>query len=262
MLYANKFKRAVLVIGAVVVSLTWPLVANTQNPVDTTPGIEERLGSIIPGDIQLRDEQGRAVRLGDLLDKPTILNLGYFKCPGICSPLLSSLIEAVRGLDLQPGVDYQIITVSIDYTEGPELAREKKRNYLHSLPDFPPEQWPFLTGDSLNIDRLTRAVGFLFNKKGKDIAHPAAIVALSPEGKICRYIYGTEFLPFDLKMALLESSKGKIGPSVARVLKFCFSYDPQGRKYVFNLLRVVGVGILISSLGFVALIAYLSRKTG
>ncbi|RMF54421.1 MAG: hypothetical protein D6748_16425 [Calditrichaeota bacterium] len=122
------------------------------------------------------------------------------------------------------------------------------------------DDWWWLTGDSANIARITKSVGFNFKRDGDDFAHPAVLTILSPHGKIARYLYGITFNPYNLKLAILEATEERIGPSIAKVIQFCFSYDPEGRKYVFNLLKVVGVVTFVFAIGFVVTISYLSRK--
>lgn len=227
-------------------------------------GIDEKYGQIIPGDITLFDEYGRTVKLGDLIkNKPTIISLVYFRCPGICSPLLNGLTSTVDKLDLIPGKDYNLITVSFDTREDYIMAAEKKKNYFQTMKikKLSDGDWRFLTGDSLNIARLTDAVGFRFMKDGDNFIHAAVITVVSPSAKITRYLYGTDFLPFDLKMALMEASEGKTGTTIAKVVSLCFSYDAEGKKYVLNVTRIAGGGILFLLVVFgVVLVATRKKK--
>lgn len=210
-------------------------------------GIDERLGEYIPRDIPLYDETGAEVALGDLLEVPTILALVYYRCPGICNPLLGNIADVLRRLELKPVKDFVVVTVSFDQSDTPRLASEKKSNFLNTLPpDFPSAGWRFLTADSASIGRLTDAVGFKFKRDGDQFIHSASLIVLTSDGKIVRYLYGIEFLPFDFEMAIAEASKGKVGPTISRVLAYCYSYDPKGRKYVFNITKVAGTLGLIS----------------
>lgn len=228
---------------------------------ETEIGIDEHLGEFVPQNITLTDENDEEVELAVLLTSPVILNLVYYRCPGICSPLMSGIAEVVSKLDLEPGVDYSILTVSFDPTESPSLAADKKKNYLNAVAEgFPPEAWRFMTADSADIARLTEAVGFRYRKEGKEFLHTAALIVLSPEGKIARYVYGVTFLPFEVKMALLEASEGRVGPTVSRVLLYCFSYDPEGRTYVFNILKVSATVILFFAAAFIAFLTLGGRK--
>lgn len=227
------------------------LPAAAQGPA--APGLTERLGGAVPLDVVLRDEQGAPVRLGDALDKPTVLALVYFRCAGICSPLLNGLGDAVERTGLRPGRDFRILTVSFDDRDGPTVAETKRRNYLAGLSkDFPPEAWRFLTGDAAETKRLADAVGFGFRREGSEFVHPAALTILAPGGRITRYLYGITFLPFDLKMAIVEASEGRAVPTAARVLQLCYSYDPGGRRYFLDLTRLAGLGTLVALVLFAA----------
>lgn len=238
------------------------LSLSANEPEKEAPiGLNERLGHIINLDYTFLNEQGESVRLGDLVDRPTILNFVYYNCPGICTPLLSELQNMIDKVDLQPGKDYRILTISINEDETPELAVRKKANYLKGLKrPFPQEYWSWMTGDSANIKGLTDEVGFVFRRTGNDFAHPAALIVLSKSGKISRYLPGIAFNQFDVKMALLEASEGRVGPTIATVIKFCFSYDPAGRKYVFNFLKVVATLMIVFAVGFVVLISLTSKR--
>jgi len=236
------------------------LAARAQAPGPAV-GIDEHLGAQVPLDVALKDEQGREVKLGDLIDKPTVLTLNYFRCAGICSPLLNGIVDVVGKSDMVPGKDFQVLTVSFDPTDGPDLAARKKANYLKQLPvTVPPEAWRFLTGDGVQTRRLADAVGFGYRAETSaagttEYVHPAAIFILSPKGKVIRYMYGITYLPFDLKMAVSEANAGRPGPTINKLLKFCYSYDPQGRKYELNVTRVAGVLILLFAGVFAAAVA-------
>ncbi len=214
-------------------------------------GIDEKLGETVPLDLVLTDEKGRRVALGDLIDKPTILTLVYFRCSGLCSPLLNGVVDVLSRSDLEPGKAYQVITVSFDDRDGPELAAAKKANYLKQLKvTFPEGAWRFLTGDAATTRKLADSVGFRYRKEGEDFLHPASIFVLSPHGKIARYLYGITYLPFDLKMALLEASEERTGPTISKLLRFCYSYDPRGHRYFLNITRVAGLFTLLLIAGF------------
>lgn len=229
---------------------------------DEGPGINERLGQTIDPNIILFDENGDSVMFGDLVDKPLILAFVYYNCPGICTPLLNGLLKVVDQVDRVPGEDYKIITVSINEDDTPKVAQQKKSNHLAQLQqDFPPDQWHWLTGDSAGISKITQSAGFGFQRTGDDFAHGAALITVSGELKIARYLYGISFNPFDLKLALIEASENRFGPSIAKVIKFCFSYDPEGRSYVFNVTRISGIGILLTLIAFALYLRKTSVKT-
>lgn len=231
---------------------------------DPTPkpkvGIEEKLGSYVPLDMTLTDEDGNPILLSDVVTKPTILTFVYFRCPGICTPLLTDLAKTVEKMDLQPGQDYQIVTVSFDHTETADVAAEKRDNYLGTMRrPFPASAWRFFTGDSTTIAKLTGSAGFYFVRDHEDWIHAGALILLSPEGKITRYINGTAFLPFDVKMAVLEASHGTVSPTIANVLKFCFSYDPAGHTYALNVTRISLALILVLAAVFAVVFLILPR---
>lgn len=208
----------------------------------------EHLGQVLPGDVVLRDEEGNPVRLDALVDKPTILNFVYFDCPGVCTPLLNEVADILGKTDLDPRTDpFQILTVSFEPRDTPEVASEKRANYLAMLSrPLPKECWRFMTGDAADLARLTQAAGFSYKKAGFEYVHPGGLILLSPDRTIVRYLYGTQFLPFDFKMGIAEAAKGHVLPTTARLLTICFSYDPEGRTYVFNTMRVVGSSMLLT----------------
>jgi protein SCO1/2 len=208
-------------------------------------GVEEELGSRVPLEARFTDEEGRQLALGELIRGPTLLSLLYYRCPNACDLLLVGAAEAVRELSLEPGRDFTLLTVSIDERETPEDARRAKRIALASIQKpFPPEAWRFLTGSAESIDELADAVGIGFRRNGEEIDHPLALVVLSPEGRVTRYLLGSEFLPMDVHLSLLAAAKGTVGPTVARVMRFCLRYDAQNRRFVFNTLKVSAVVIL------------------
>jgi len=224
-------------------------------------GIDERLGHFVPLDLTFRDENGKPIVLRELIDRPTIFAPVFLSCPDVCSFLLSNLSATLNRLPGDPGKEFLILAVSFDETEGSLLALEKKNLYLKMIEKpFPEEAWRFLTGDRESILKLMDAVGFYFKREGKSFLHPVALIILAPDGKITRYLYGTEILPFDLRMALLEASEGRIGPTVSKVLRFCFSYDPKGRKYVFNTLKITGIVTLTFAFSFILFLVWRGRR--
>lgn len=226
-------------------------------------GIDEKLGQKVQGDISLIDETGRPVKLSELTDgKPVILTLVYYRCPGICSPLLTELTHVVDKLDLVIGKEYKIITVSFNTSEDYIMASEKKKNYFGLMKIKKPldSDWRFLTADSVNVARITDAVGFRYIREGNDFVHAGALTMLSPDLKITRYLYDTDFLPFDVKMALMEASEGKIGSPISKIAKLCYSYDAEGRKYVLNVTRIAGGGILFLVAVFAVILVVAKRK--
>jgi protein SCO1/2 len=216
-------------------------------------GIDEQLGKSIPLQEYFVDENGSKVHLKDLFTKPTVLSFVYYNCPGICSPLLMEMSDVINKSDLVAGVDYNVVSISMDELETPKDAMERKQTFFKALDkNIPPESWKFLTGDSATIKKVADAAGFYFKRNGKDFLHAGAFIFIDNNGKICRYLFpsysekrGFGILPFDFKMSVIETSEGKISPTMAKVLQFCFSYDPEGQTYVLNFTRIFGAGILI-----------------
>jgi protein SCO1/2 len=215
-------------------------------------GIDEQLGKIIPLQEYFVDENGNKVLLKDLFTKPTVFSFVYYNCPGICSPLLLELTNVINKTDLVIGVDFNVVVISMDELETPKDAVTKKQTFFQAFDkNVPPESWQFLTGDSATIKKIADAAGFHYKRKGKDFLHTGAFIFVDNKGKICRYLIpsytdrrGFGILPFDFKMAVLETSEGKISPTMAKVLQLCFRYDPQGKTYVLNLTQIFGAGIL------------------
>ncbi len=224
-------------------------------------GIYEHLDTYISDDLVFTDELYQEVNLKDAINKPTILVLVYYECPGICSPLLNGLADAMQKAEIELGTDYQVFTVSFSHTENPLLARKKKSTYSKLLTHGDTDKsWRFFTGDSVTISRLLDQVGFKVKKEGKEYIHPGSLIVLSPTAKITRYLYGsTYFLPFDLKMAVVEAQAERSGPTINKMLKYCFSYDPAGKKYVFNVTKVSGTIILLMALGLLSTMIF-NRK--
>jgi protein SCO1/2 len=224
-------------------------------------GIEEHLGSTVPLDAAFTLEDGSPTTLGALIRSPTILALVYYKCPNACDYLLTGMASVLKLLPATPGKDYQVITMSIDEHESIADAKSAKKIGLESIEaPFPPDAWRFLTGTEKDIRSVADAVGFHYVRNGADFDHPLGLVILSPKGTIVRYITGTDFLPVDLKMSIMEASTGTIGPTIAKVLRFCFSYDPQNRNFVFNTLKVTGIVTVILASGLVLYLVLASRK--
>jgi protein SCO1 len=243
--------------------LASPALARAEAPV-TPPldvGIDEKLGQTVPLDLMLIDEQGNRVSLKSLLDKPTLLTLNYFRCAGLCTPQLNGVAELLQRTDQIPGKDFQVLTVSFDPRDNAELATRKKDNYFKQLgPAMAKDAWHFMTGDPLSTKRLADSVGFRFAKHGDDYVHAGAIMVLSPEGKVTRYLYGVTYLPFDVKMAVAEATQGRTGPTIARFLKFCYSYDPSGRRYFLDITRVSAAFTILLATGFGVALAVTRKR--
>jgi protein SCO1 len=212
------------------------LIVNAQDDPEVT--IKEHLGDTIPMGIMFNNEMNQQVELRSIIHLPTILVFVYYDCPGICPEILSSVSDVIEHLDLVLGKDYQVITISFNDKDTPEASLDKKRTFLRKKSQPYAKDWVYLTGDSASIRAITNAVGYYFKQSGNDFMHPACITILSPAGKITRYLYGTQYLPFDVKMALVEAQKGQERPTINRILEYCFTYDPEGRRYTLQVTKI------------------------
>lgn len=241
-------KRYKLFFYVLIFSSLYNISIRAENKDDELEiGIVEHLDEYVPKDIRLFHEKLGSVSLGEIIDKPTIISFVYYRCPGLCSPLMDGIADVIDKSDLALGEDYQVLTISFDPREGLDLAKNKKANYINLMDkkEVASEHWNFFTSDSANIARLTGITGFKYKPQGNDFLHSAGLIFVSPDRKITRYLNGTSFLPFEFKMAVLETSKGQSGPTINKVLQFCYSYDPQGQQYVLNITRVFGALIMI-----------------
>jgi protein SCO1/2 len=207
--------------------------------------IEQKLGAQVPGDIAFADETGKTVRLADYFGtKPTILVLAYFRCPNLCDQTINSLLERLRHqkFSFTAGKEFQILTVSFDHRERPELAAAKKENYVLSYgrPGVA-SGWHFLTGEEANIRRLADSVGFHYRwePEKEQYAHASGIMLLTPEGKVSRYFLGVGYNGGDLRLGLIEASNQRIGSPVDRLMLLCFPYDGATGKYTLSVLTLV-----------------------
>lgn len=250
-----------LLIVAILPPATGAHADDLNDPDATALGVNEHLGAKIPLDTTFRDETGKQVRLSQLVTVPTIILPVYYSCTNVCNFLQGGLASALPGIKRKPGQEYRVISVSFDETETPALAARYKKMYLTSIgASFPQDGWFFLTGDSKNIRRLTDAAGYNFERQGRDFIHPVASFVVARDGTIVRYLYGTTFLPKDLTLALMEAQDGKVGSTIRKVVGYCFSFDPTGKTYVFNLLRVSATVVMLSAGGFLALLFLSGRK--
>jgi protein SCO1/2 len=210
-------------------------------------GIDQHLNEQIPLDLTFRDEAGQSVQLGQYFGKkPVILALVYYQCPMLCTLTLNGLVSALKVLSFDVGNQFNVVTVSFNPSETPQLAAQKKQTYLKSYGRAGADAgWHFLTGDEANIKRLTEAVGFRYRwvPEQNQFAHAAGITVLTPSGKIARYFFGVEYAPRDLRLGLVEASQERIGSPVDQLLLYCFHYDPATGKYgavVMNIVRLGG----------------------
>ena len=206
----------------------------------------EKLDNSLPLEARFLDDSGRAVTLGQYFTgkKPVLLQIGYNKCPMLCNLVLNGAFDGLKGVDWNPGKEYEVISVSVDPTEGPALAKAKKESYLAEF------ERPgagigvhFLTGDELMSKAVADSVGFQYRRQENgDYSHAAVLILVKPDGKVSRYMYGTRFEPKDLRFALLEASEGRIGSTLDKFILWCHMYDPTARGYVLQARRVMSLG--------------------
>jgi protein SCO1 len=224
-------------------------------------GFEEKQGQFAALDTKLVNENGDTVLLRDVITKPTILNLVYYQCPGTCSPLMFGVSKFIDNVDLKLGTDYQVITISFDPSERIALGVAKKASYINTMKNKDSgKYWQFFVSDSINIANLTKSVGFDYQIINGQYVHPTGLIALGSDGKIIRYMRGIDFLPFDIKITMVEASEGKIGPSINRLLAVCYSYDKEGNQFVFNVTRVSAIVILFFVILLFSFLAFSRKK--
>ena len=228
-------------------------------------GLDQRLNKQVPLDAVFKDEQSREVRLGQFFGgKPVVLSLVYYNCPMLCTQVLNGMLGSFKQVAFNIGDQFEVVTVSFDPRETPQLAAAKKDTYVkaYNRPGVD-AGWHFLTGDEANIKRLTEAVGFryVWDEQTKQFAHASGIMVLTPEGKIANYFYGIEYSPKDLRLALVESSQNKIGSPVDALMLYCYHYDPSTGKYgavVMNIVRLAGLVTIVLIAGLLLVL----RKRG
>ena len=242
-------------------------------PRPATPGVlqeigfDQRLGETVPLDLAFTDETGRSVKLSDYFGKrPVVLSLVYYQCPMLCTISLNGLAGALEVLSFVPGQEFEVVTVSFDPTETSELAAAKKKAYMarYKRPEAH-AGWHFLTGPKESVEALTRAVGFryVWDEATKQFAHPAGLLVLTPEGKISHYLFGVEYAPKDLRLALVAAAGAKIGNAADQLLLYCYRYDPQTGRFsasILNLVRLLGALTVLGLAGFI-LTASLKRRS-
>jgi len=239
--------------------------ANVRPPGLKNVGIQQNLNQQIPADLAFLDALGRPVHLGEYFGKkPLILNLVYYNCPMLCGEVLSGLEHSLRMMKFDVGKEFDVITVSFDPGETPEMAAAKKAEFLKRYKRAGAERgWHFLVGKQDAIDALTRAAGFQYqyDEKSKQFVHATAIMVLTPEGKIAQYYYGVEYPPKDLRLGLVEAGRGKIGNLVDAMLLYCYHYDPEQGRYSATILRVMRLGAMATMLGLGTLIFVMIRRS-
>jgi protein SCO1/2 len=253
---------AAAILGALS-ALASPAAPAAQAPAQVLErvGFDQNLGARLPLDARFVDDGGTPVALGEVLgERPAVLAFVYYECPMLCTLVLNGLVRALRAIDLAPGEDFDVVAISIDPAETPELARAKKAHYLEAYgrPDAA-RGWRFLCGGEEEIRRVAAAAGFRYEYVAErdEFAHASGLVVLTPEGEVARYLYGVEYAPRDLRLGLVEASAGRIGSPVDKVLLLCMHYDPLTGRYGF---AIVGAIRLFGGLTVAALAAFIARS--
>lgn len=259
--------KLALALGALALLAT-PVRAQTESGNLPGPlrevGFEQRLGEDLPLDTVFRDETGQEVRLGDFFtDRPVVLALVYFECPMLCQMILDGLVSSLDILTFTPGNEYEVVVVSFDPREDHVVASAKKRNYMTQFGRPGTEAaFHFLTGEPASIDALTQAVGFsyVYDAEKDEFAHASGITVVTSEGRISRYLFGIEYPPKDLRLALVESAQMRIGSAVDQLLLFCYNYDPTTGKYGAATMRLVQAGGAVTVLALLLFIVLARRR--
>ena len=233
-------------------------------------GIEQRLGAQLPLDAKFADENGQEVELRKFFGKkPVVLALVYYECPMLCNEVLNGFGAALKGITFEPGKEFDVIAVSFDPNEKPELARAKKENYLARYKRTDSAAgWHFLTGSPESIKQITEAVGFGYqwDEKTKQFAHAGGIYVATPEGKLSHYFYGIEYAPKEIRLGLVEAAGNKIGNPVDQLMLYCYHYDPATGTYGLVIMRALRLAGVVTLIGFAAMIfilwRYKSNQTG
>ncbi len=228
-------------------------------------GFDQKLNQQLPLPLSFRDESGQTVQLGKYFGKkPVVLALVYFSCPMLCTLELNGVLRAARAMNLEVGRDYEIVTVSFNPADTPQLAAAKKASYLERYNHPGAAQgWHFLTGDQASITELTQTMGFRYryDAKSGQFYHASGIVIATPSGRLARYFYGIEYFPRDVRLALVDAASGHIGNAVDQVLLYCFHYDPSTGKYTLGIWRVLQA-MCVFTVGMIGgLFIILRRKT-
>jgi protein SCO1 len=269
----TEIKRAIALVALGLAFLPAPSQAQLQGPVQDIGvrpsllkevGIDQKLNQSIPLNLEFRDEHGKPVQLGEYFgEKPVILSLVYYNCPMLCTQVLNGLESSLKLIPMDIGKQFNVVTVSIDPTERPVLAEAKQALYtgLYGRPGVA-NGWHFLTGDEQQIRQLANALGFCYayDPDSKQFAHASAIILLTPDGKISRYFYGIQYPSRDMRLGLVEASKGKIGTPVDQVLLFCYHYDPSTGKYGLLISRLIQLAGAVTVLAIASLILVLYKK--
>ena len=227
-------------------------------------GFDQNLDKPVPLDTPFKDEAGRAVKLGDYFGKrPVVMVFAYYDCPMLCTLVINGLASALDVLSLEPGKDFEIVTVSFNPRDTPATAAAKKAAYIarYKQPGAA-AAWHFLTGDQPSIDRLTKAAGFryVWDAETKQYAHPSGVIVVTPDGRLSRYLFGIEYGPRDLRLGIVEASEGKVGTPVDALLLYCYHYDPMTGRYGLVIMRAIRMAGAATVLALAAFIVVMVRK--
>lgn len=247
---------------------TGPRSQPAEAPLPVPPvkdvGFDQKLGEAVPLDLAFRDEAGKTVHLRDYLGRrPVLLSLVYFDCPMLCGMTTDGLVRSLRALRLSAGTEFDVLSVSFDPRETPEMASAKKGPVMRQYGRAGGAAgWHFLTGDKASVDALTKAVGFryVWDAEQKQFAHATGIVVLTPEGRIARYFFGIEYPAKDLRLGLIEASEEKIGNVVDQLLLLCYHYDPKTGRYTATVRNLLKGGAAITLAAVVGLVLVLLRR--
>jgi protein SCO1/2 len=258
--------RTTFAVIALLAALTGVRTARAQSLTESQLSLvrfDQQLGAAVPTRLNFRDETGEPVTLGDYLgQQPAILTLNYFHCQNLCPIELDGLVNALNGVPLTLGQDFNLVTVSIDPREGPADAADAKARALRGYDRAQDGAgWHVLTGDQQSIDALTDAVGFryAYDAQADDFAHPAGVIVLTPDGHVSRYVYGFDFDATDLRLGLVEASQEQVGSLADRALLVCYHYDPLTGRYTPLALDLVRIGGVVCVLALATLVAFLWR---
>jgi len=245
------------------------MISSSMPPVLSGIGFDQNIDQRVPLDTTFRDEGGRTVTLGDYFGKrPVVMVFAYYDCPMLCTQVINGLSSALGVMSLEPGVDFEIVTVSFNPHDTPATATAKKAVYLeryrrpHSA-----EAWHFLSGDEPSIERLTKAAGFRYawDADTKQYAHPSGVIVLTPDGRLSKYLFGIEYGPRDLRLGIVEASEGKIGTPVDSLLLYCYHYDPMTGRYglvIMRAMRLAGGATVLALGAFIFVMVRRERRTG
>jgi protein SCO1/2 len=247
------------------------------DPADSAPngmpdalqkvGIDQKLGDQIPLDVDVKNEDGKVVKLGEYFKsgRPAILAFVYYECPMLCNEVLNGLTGSLKGINLNAGKDFDVIAISFDARENdkPDLAKNKRASYMERYGRPGTENgWHFLTATQDSIDKMTQAAGFKYywDEKSQQFAHVGGLMITTPDGKLSRYFYGIDYAPLDLKLGLMDSAAEKIGNPAERLLLYCYHYDPATGKYGFAILRAMRIFSVVTVAALGAMLFFFWRR--